>query len=80
MVVYLSVNIFDDEAINLAHDAVKAHVDYPLFHSWFNGVWIVQEVTLAAKLVMSCGHYTMDWTTSACVLEILRGAYRQLPL
>ncbi|RYP36060.1 hypothetical protein DL767_003532 [Monosporascus sp. MG133] len=74
-----SLNISDDEARNLIHDAIKAHVDYLLFRSWFNRVWIVQEVTLAAKLVVSCGHSTMDWTAFARALEILRGALRQVP-
>ncbi|RYP91670.1 hypothetical protein DL770_002195 [Monosporascus sp. CRB-9-2] len=75
-----SVNISDDEVRNLIQDAIKAHVDYLVSRSWFNRVWVVQEVTLAAKLVVSCGHSTMDWTAFARALEILRGALRQVPL
>ncbi|RYP50029.1 hypothetical protein DL768_004384 [Monosporascus sp. mg162] len=74
-----SLNVSDGEARNLIHNAIKAHVDYLLFRSWFNRVWIVQEVTLAAKLVVSCGHSTMDWTAFARALKILRGALRQVP-
>jgi len=74
-----SVNICDDEAQNLIYDAIKAHVDYLVSRSWFNRVWIVQEVTLAAELIVSCGHSTMDWTTFARALETLRGALRQVP-
>ncbi|KAF2466653.1 uncharacterized protein BDR25DRAFT_395756 [Lindgomyces ingoldianus] len=74
-----SLNITDEEAKNLIHDAIEAHVDYLLFRSWFNRVWVVQEVTLAVKLVVSCGHSAVDWTNFARALEILRGALRQIP-
>lgn len=75
-----SVNICDDGAQNLIYDAIKAHVDYLVSRSWFNRVWIVQEVSLAAELIVSCGHSTMDWTAFARALETLRGALRQVPL
>jgi hypothetical protein len=75
-----SVNINDDEAQNLFYDAIRIHVDYLVSRSWFNRVWAVQEATLAAELIVFCGHSTMDWTIFARALETLRGALRQVPL
>jgi len=75
-----SVNISDDEAKNLIYDAIKAHVDYLISRSWFNRVWIVQEVSLATELIVSCGDSAMNWSAFARALEILRGAFRQVPL
>ncbi|KAJ4377744.1 hypothetical protein N0V83_000574 [Neocucurbitaria cava] len=75
-----SVNIPDQEARDLIHAAVEAHVDYLFSRSWFNRVWVVQEVILATKLVVSCGHANLDWTSFARSLETLRGAMRQVPL
>jgi hypothetical protein len=75
-----SVGISSAEATALLREAITSHVDYLLFRAWFNRVWVVQEVTLAAKLAVSCGHSTMDWTTFARALEILRGAFRKVPM
>jgi Heterokaryon incompatibility protein (HET) len=75
-----SVNICDDKAQNLISDAIKAHADLLVSLSWFNTVWIVQGVALAAELIVSCGHCIIDWTAFARALETLRGALRQAPL
>jgi hypothetical protein len=74
-----SINISDAEARDLIKDAINSHVDYLVSRPWFNRVWIVQEVTMATALIVSCGHISMDWTTFSHALEILRGAYRQIP-
>ncbi|KAF2794677.1 hypothetical protein K505DRAFT_219931, partial [Melanomma pulvis-pyrius CBS 109.77] len=58
-------NVGDSEARRLIDDAAKAHVDYLVSRSWFRRVWIVQEVSLAAELIVSCGHSTMGWTDFA---------------
>ncbi|KAF1850143.1 uncharacterized protein K460DRAFT_326720 [Cucurbitaria berberidis CBS 394.84] len=58
---------------------ISAEAGFLLSRSWFNRVWVVQEVTLAKKLEVSCGHSTMDWTNFARALEVLRGAIRQVP-
>ncbi|KAF2796648.1 hypothetical protein K505DRAFT_220174, partial [Melanomma pulvis-pyrius CBS 109.77] len=60
-----SITISDEDAKILIHDAIEAHVDYLISRSWFNRVWIVQEVTLAAELVVSSGLLTMNWTAFA---------------
>ncbi|KAI3318239.1 heterokaryon incompatibility protein-domain-containing protein [Xylariaceae sp. AK1471] len=73
------LNISNEEAKVLIHDAIEAHVDFLLLHSWFHRVWVVQEVAFATKLVVSCGHTNMDWTAFARALEVLRGAFRQVP-
>ncbi len=74
-----SVKMSDEDALPLICGAIAAHVDYLLFRSWFNRVWVIQEVTLATKLVVSCGHEHLDWTSFARAVEALRGAVRQVP-
>ncbi|KAJ8130704.1 hypothetical protein O1611_g2922 [Lasiodiplodia mahajangana] len=73
-----SLNISEDEADNLIRDAIKAHVDILLSMSWFNRVWVVQEVTLATELVVSCGNAEINWPDFDRTVEVLRGAYREL--
>jgi hypothetical protein len=73
-----SLNISLDKAEKLIHDAIEEHVDFLLSRSWFNRVWVVQEVNFATKLVVSCGHSTIDWTSLARALEVLCGAYREV--
>ena len=74
-----TVTVSSRKARDLIDDAIKAHVDYLISRSWFNRVWIVQELTLAVKLVVSCGQSRMNWTPFAQALEILRGAFRKVP-
>ncbi|KAJ4304703.1 hypothetical protein N0V90_000230 [Kalmusia sp. IMI 367209] len=74
-----TVNVTSDEAEKLIDDAIQNHVDYLLFRSWFNRVWVVQEVALAADLTVSCGHTNLKWIDMARALEVLRGAYRKIP-
>lgn len=50
------VTLPEQVARDLVHLAVNHRVDYLLSSSWFNRVWIVQEVALAFELVVSCGH------------------------
>lgn len=73
-----NVDISISDANTLINDAVKHHVDFLLYRSWFNRVWVVQEVALAADLVVSCGHSTMTWIELARALEVLRGVYRRM--
>jgi hypothetical protein len=76
---YPTLSISNEAAAELIHLAIEACVDYLLFRSWHNRIWIIQEVALASKLVVSCGHARIDWTDYARALEVLRGAYRQIP-
>jgi hypothetical protein len=73
------LGISNEAAAEMVHFALEAHVDYLLFRSWHNRIWIIQEVALALKLVVSCGYAQIDWTDYARALEVLRAAYRQLP-
>ncbi|KAK7183183.1 heterokaryon incompatibility [Paraphaeosphaeria sporulosa] len=73
-----NVDIPRDEADKMISDAIKHHVDFLLYRSWFNRVWVVQEVALAADLVVSCGHARLTWTELARALEVLRGVYRRM--
>ena len=75
-----SLNISNDEAMDLVKEALQAHVDHLLWQRWFYRVWIVQEVALATTLVVFCGHMSMSWTAFAQALEVLRGAFRKVPM
>ena len=73
-----TVNISGQEAERLIEDAINHHVDFLLRRSYWNRVWVVQEVALANDLVVSCGHTTIRWIDIAHALEVLRGAYREI--
>ncbi|OAL52437.1 HET-domain-containing protein [Pyrenochaeta sp. DS3sAY3a] len=73
------VTLPEQAARDLVHLAVDHHVDYLLSSSWFNRVWIVQEVALASELAVSCGHSTLDWNAFARTLGLLSEAVPQLP-
>lgn len=75
-----SLSISNDEAENLISDAIAAHADSLLLRSWFNRVWVVQEASLAAQLVVSCGLSSISWDIFSTAVEMIRGAYRQIPL
>ncbi|KAI0110870.1 heterokaryon incompatibility protein-domain-containing protein [Nemania sp. FL0031] len=74
-----SLNTSKAVAEKIIQDAIKSHVDVLLFSSWFNRLWVVQEATLATELVVSCGNSKINWPGFDQAIEILRGAYRQIP-
>jgi hypothetical protein len=75
-----TISVSDGQAASLLREAINAYVDRLVSYSWFKRMWVLQEVTLASNLTVHCGHSTLDWTSFARALEILRAALMQVPI
>ncbi|KAK1756469.1 heterokaryon incompatibility protein-domain-containing protein [Echria macrotheca] len=64
------------EAGEILDAAVEAHVGELFARSWFERLWVVQELTLAKEAVVQCGPDAISWVGFAQALTVTVGSLK----